>query len=164
MITRLFSVLQVLLMGGLLMGGSIAPAKAEPPAPDRPGQAPHFDPERMQAMISARLDKLHERLEIKASQQATWEAFAKSLEALPQGMTPPPGKDADAATVARFRADNAQGVARKLSAIADTTARLQAVLTASQREILNEESHHFGHPGFDHHGAGTEDARHCDHP
>ena len=160
MIARLFSMLQVLLMSALLMGGVSAVAQAETPppggpgGPGGPGMMRHFDPERMQAMIKARLAKLHERLEIKASQQAAWDAFAKSVEALPQGMTKPPGPDADATTLARFRADRAQGFAKKLAVIADTTAKLEGVLSADQRKILDDASHHFGHGGYGHGGCG----------
>ncbi len=164
MFTRLFTMLQVLVMGGLLLSGIAAPAKADTPPQGRQGQEWHFDPEKMQAMITARLDKLHERLEIKASQQGAWDAFAKSVEALPQGMASPPDKDADAATIAHFRAERTANIAKKLSAIADTTAKLQAVLTPSQREILNEQSRHFGHHGFGHRGFSPGGAWHCDRP
>lgn len=157
MIARLFSMLQVLLMGALLLGGVSAVAQAQTPPPGGaggPGMMRHFDPERMQAMIKARLQKLHERLEIKASQQAAWDAFAKSVEALPQGMTKPPGPDADATAMARFRADRAQGFAKKLAVIADTTAKLEGVLSADQRKILDDASHRYGHGGYGHRGMG----------
>lgn len=159
MIGKLFTMFQVLLMSMLLMGGMVAPAAAETPPPGGPGQMHHWDPAKMQAMMKARLHKLHERLEIKASQQKAWDAFATSVEALPQGMKKRPGKDADAATVARFRAERAQHFAKKLAVIADTTAKLEAVLSPSQRKVFDAAAHRIGHHRFGHHGMR---GGHCD--
>jgi hypothetical protein len=69
-----------------------------------------------------------------------------------------PGKDADAATIARFRAEQATGFAGKLTRIADATAKLQAALSEDQRKILSQTAqqvlhrdHRFGrmHRGTD---------------
>ena len=122
--------------------------------------------------MKARLDKLAERLEIKSSQQAAWEDFAKSVEPLVEQSLKNPGDDADAATVARYRADRATEFARKLTGIADSTARLQKVLTEDQRKILNQASHRFLHEHngwnregheWNHHMDSDKEGRHDDH-
>lgn len=117
--------------------------------------------ERMHEHLQARLDKLAQRLEIKASQQPVWEDFARSVEMLADGNAKKPGMDADAAAIARFRAERATEFAGKLARIADATAKLQAALSGDQRKILNQTAqqmlhrdHRFGrmHHGPDHRG------------
>ena len=109
-----------------------------------------ISPEKMQEQMKARLNKLAERLEIKSSQQAVWEEFVNSVGTLTEQGVKTPGEDADAATVARYRAERANDVAKKLTGIADATATLQKVLTEDQRKIFNQESHRFLHkePGW----------------
>lgn len=123
----------------------------------------HASPEKMHEHMKARLDKLAGRLEIKASQQAAWEEFSKSVEAMAERQANKPSDDADAAAIARYRADRAAGFAKKMAAIADATAKLQAVLTDSQRKILNQESrrflhhgHKWGHMDHEHEGKGMD--------
>ncbi|MGA7751160.1 MAG: hypothetical protein WCA63_13575, partial [Gallionella sp.] len=108
--------------------------------------------------IHAKLDKLAGRLEIKASQQATWEAYAKSVEMLAEGHAKKPNEDADAATISRYRADKAAEFAKKLATIADATAKLQAVLTEDQKTIFNQALRRFSHRhhGHMHRGWGHE--------
>lgn len=161
MIAKLFTLAQALMMSALLMGGMILPAAAQAPAPGGPGMMHRWDPAQMQAKIKAHLAKLHERLEIKASQQKAWDAYAKSVEAIPEGMKKRPGKDADAATLARFRAERAAHFAKKLSAIADTTAKLEAVLTPSQRQVFDAAARRYGHRGYGRHGMGMK-GDHCE--
>ena len=90
-----------------------------------------------------------ERLEINSSQQAAWEEFAKSVEAMAErdAKKPDADADADAATISRYRADRANQLAAKLNRIADATAKLQAALNEDQRKILNRASHRFLHDG-----------------
>jgi len=114
----------------------------------------HCDPKQISAesiheRINSRLSSLAERLEIKSSQQATWEEYAKSVEALAEQSSKRPNDDADAATLSRYRADKATDFAKKLNVIADATAKLQKVLTEDQRKIFNQVSQHFFHK---HHG------------
>ncbi len=109
----------------------------------------HGSPEQMHERIKSRLDKLHERLEISATQQTAWNAFAATMEALPAPHATPPGPNADAAAILHFRAELATEMANRLSVMADATDKLEAVLTADQRKILAEESPHAprsGHP------------------
>ena len=98
----------------------------------------HMSPEKMHEHIKARLDKLAERLEIKPSQQAVWEEYAKSVESLAERGVKRPADDADAATILRYRADRTTEFAKKLTAIADATAKLQKALTEDQRKTLNQ--------------------------
>lgn len=119
--------------------------------------AEHYDrqqmiQEKMHDHMKIRLDKLAERLEIKSSQQAVWEEFAKSVETLADRNAKKPGEDADAATISRYRADRATEFASKLSRIADATAKLQAALSADQRKILDQTAHRFLRHE---HGAGS---------
>jgi hypothetical protein len=104
-----------------------------------------ISPERMHEHMKARLDKLAERLEIKSSQQAAWEEFAKSVEPLVEPGVKKPNDDADAATIVRYRAERATEFAKKLTGIADATAKLQKILTADQRKILDQVSRRFLH-------------------
>jgi len=97
----------------------------------------------MQEHMKTRLDKLAQRLEIKASQQAVWEDFAKSVETLAVRNAKRPADDADAAIIARYRADRVTELGNKLSKVADATAKLQAALTEDQRKILDQTAHHF---------------------
>lgn len=110
----------------------------------------------MQERMKTRMDRLAQRLEIKASQQAVWEDFAKSIETLPDNAAKKPGDDADAATIARYHADRAAEMAGKMNKIADATAKLEAALTPDQRKILDQTAQHFLHhrhdAGFEHHG------------
>lgn len=92
----------------------------------------------IQERMKTRMDRLAQRLEIKASQQAVWDDFAKSIESLPDWNAKKPGDDADAATIARYRANRASEMAGKLTKIADATARLQTALSEDQRKILNQ--------------------------
>ncbi len=112
--------------------------------------------EHMREYQHMRLNKLANRLEIKASQQSVWEAYVKSVEAMPEKHADAPGHDADAATIAHDRADRAAEFAKKMADIADATASLQKVLTADQQKVFNEASH------FSHHAMGHEMADHCD--
>ena len=120
----------------------------------------------MQERIKTRMDRLAQRLEIKASQQPVWEDFAKSVEALADGNAKRPGDDADAAAIARYRADRAAEMAGKMSKIADATAKLQSALSEDQRKILNQTAqrmlhrdHRFGrmHHDPDHRGMDQRD-------
>jgi hypothetical protein len=132
----------------------------------------HYDqkqmsPEKIHTHIKARLDELAARLEIKASQQAAWEDFEKSVEMLADRNVKKPNDNADASSIARYRADKATAFANDMARIADATARLQVALTEDQQKILNQSAHRFldrnrkmnchneGH-GWDHGNAGGE--------
>lgn len=113
----------------------------------------------MQEQMKIRLDKLALRLKIKVSQQAVWEDFAKSIEALPRRNAKKPADDADAATIARYHANRAAEMADKLAKIADVTAKLETALTSDQRKVLDQTAqlflHHrhganFGDDGMEH--------------
>lgn len=110
----------------------------------------------MQEQMKTRLDRLAQRLEIKASQQAVWEDFAKSIETLPVRNAKKPADDADAATIARYHADRTAEMAGKMTKIADATAKLEAALTPDQRKVLDQTAHlflqHRHGAGYEHHG------------
>jgi hypothetical protein len=131
-------ILATVTAGAILMATSVAMASPG-------GHCDHMrmNPERMHEHMQARLDKLADRLEIKPSQQAAWEEFSKAVETLTEGGAKKPDDGADAAAIARYRAERATEFARKLTAIADATAKLQTVLTEDQKKILNRVSHRF---------------------
>ena len=58
------------------------------------------------------------------------------------GAMKPPPKDADAATLARHRADMAAQMATKLATLADATAKLQGALTPEQAKTLADMTRH----------------------
>jgi len=130
-------------------------APGDPPS-GSDAKGPHSRMERRQEWIHSRLERTEDRLEIKASQHDAWQAFAKSVEAF--GMKPAgsrPGPDADAASIARFRADRAADMAQKLAQVADATAKLQSVLNDDQRKVFDEMAHRFMHrDGRFHHDGG----------
>jgi hypothetical protein len=113
--------------------------------------------EHMQEGMQKHLDRLAARLEIRASQQEAWSAFATALRGLVPAKPPErPDHDLDAAARARLAADRATERARKLSVLADATAKLEQGLDAQQKQVLNEVARNFAH-----HGHGDMHSEHC---
>jgi hypothetical protein len=129
----------VLFAAGLALAAAV-PASASP-GPGMREMTPEMT-ERMQSRMQARLDKMAQRLEIKASQQDAWQAYAKVHKDMFDGSMKAPAKDADAATLARHRADMAAKMATKLSTLADATAKLQSALTPEQAKTLADMTRH----------------------
>jgi hypothetical protein len=103
--------------------------------------------ERMQTGMKQRLDRMAARLEIKASQQDAWSAYRAARESIFDQPPQRPAPGADAATIARFRADMAKRMADHLAVMADATAKLQDALDPNQRKVLDEMSRRGGHRG-----------------
>lgn len=106
--------------------------------------------DRMHAHVQARLDRMAKRLNIDASQQSAWEGYTNTVQGLMGTGLQRLAPDADAAAIARFRADMAAEHARKLAQLADATATLQQALNPDQRKILADlvrhpEGRRFGH-------------------
>jgi hypothetical protein len=103
------------------------------------------------------MDRMADRLEIKASQQNAWQAYTKVLDA---AMTPPARNaetKSDAASITRLHADMAAMRAQKLAQVADATAKFQEVLGPEQRQTFDQIVAHFAHRHAhrfhgDHHG------------
>jgi hypothetical protein len=132
--------------------------------------------------VQGHLDKLAERLEIKASQETAWQKFSAAFRDTMQmhammghAGIGDPGKDADAdaASLARQQADRASERAQKLAQLADATAALQQALSAEQRLVFNEAARHFArehgaHGGMEaladngYHGAHGAMGGHCE--
>lgn len=88
-------------------------------------------------------------LEIKASQQSAWDAYAAAkLDLMASFDHSRPPADADAATLAHRHADQANALAAKLSAVADATDKLQAVLSDDQRKVLDRLAQRHPHDRF----------------
>lgn len=117
-----------------------APASAMP-GPGGREMTPEMQ-QRMQSRMQAHLDQMAMRLEIKASQQEAWQAYVKTHKEMFDGAMKPAPKDADAATIARHRADMAAQMAAKLATLADATAKLQGALTPDQAKLLAEMTRH----------------------
>ncbi len=141
-----------------LSAGWIAGASAQqtPPAGDRTAMHERHSAEHMQAKMKERIAKMASRLEIKASQQAAWGDYVKAREGMMANRPARPARDADAATIARARADHVADMGRKLAVVADATGRLQAVLTPEQRKVFDEMARRGGHRGMRGHGGRGE--------
>ena len=128
---------------------AIAADAGKPPAPRTAAATPADMAQRHQEMMQRHLDSAAARLEIKASQQSAWQAYAAAVKDLAdiEGLPPKPATDADAATLARQRAERASAHARRLSAVADATAKLQGVLSTEQRDVLTELTRNTGMRG-----------------
>jgi hypothetical protein len=152
--------------------GLVSSAAAEPPAPPAaPADlraALHDDMgQRWAQHVQAHLDKLAERLEIKASQEPAWQKFSAAFRdtlRLHTMMGHPPADEAgraapeaDAAMLARQQAERARDHAQKLAQLAEATAALQQVLNPEQRQVLNEAARHFAREHGGHGGMGPMD-------
>jgi len=123
--------------------------------------------EYMQQKVQKHLDRLASRLEIRASQQEAWNGFAAAVRAMvPDKPHERPAQDLDAAARARQMAERATERGKKLTQLADATAKLQQALDAPQKQVLNEVARDFG-SHFRMHGEhegmhGGMDGDHCD--
>jgi hypothetical protein len=125
-------------IGGRAMAQT-PPATRDGPAADHAARVAHH--------VQEQLDRLADRLEIKASQQPAWQAFRSAFA---DTMTPhaealKPGTEPDAATLARALAEHASAHAKQLSRLADATAKLQQALGPDQRAVLDEVARRFVH-------------------
>jgi hypothetical protein len=130
-----------------------APVLSQPSANDRSTVAEDAAARqsKMREHLQARLDRMAKRLNIDASQQGAWNAYAKTVEGMIGTGLQRPAADADAATVVRFRAQVAAAHAQKLAQLADATGTLQQALTPEQRKVLDEIVRHPGHGRIGHH-------------
>ena len=138
--------------------GLVSSSAAEPPAAS--GDAAHERMGRPWAQhLQSHLDRLAERLEIKASQQDAWQKFTAAVTETMEDHGPDghgakghePGADLDAAALARRHAEQAQRHAQHLLQLADATAALEASLGANQRKVLDEVARHLA---SEHEGRG----------
>src|SRR5258706_12101914 len=132
---------------------------------DHSSSVAHATPmhEHTQERMQKHLDHLAARLEIRASQQEAWSAFATAVRGLvPATLPERPPDDLDAAGRARLAADRAAERSRKLALLADATAKLQQTLDAPQKQVLNEVARNFGHHWRGHAGMHADtDPGHC---
>jgi hypothetical protein len=110
-----------------------------------------------QQWVHAKLERDANRLEIKASQQAAWQEYAKARTALAERQMMRPSQDLDAAGLAKLHADRVADAARKLAVLADATAKLEVVLSPDQRQTLDQMARHGHHRGHGHHEHGHGD-------
>jgi hypothetical protein len=129
------------------------PALAQtPPSPPHDMHDMHGMPGDHEAMakrytqhLQEHMDALAARLEIKASQEAAWQAFSGAFiqTMIPPERKTPPAAEPDAAALARDAADRATAHAQQLVRLADASAKLQEVLGPDQRAVFNEAARHF---------------------
>ena len=139
----------IALSSGWFAGASAA----TPPAGDHAAMHQQHRVEHMQLKMKERIAKMASRLEIKASQQGPWGEYVKARESMLANLPARPARDADAATVAKGRADFAADRARKLAVVSEATAKLQTVLAPEQRKVFDEMARRGGHRGFGSHHA-----------
>lgn len=138
-----------------LAAGWIATASAATPqAGDHAAMHQQHRLEHMQLKMKERIAKMASRLEIKASQQGPWGEYVKAREALVANMPARPPREADAATIAKARADFVADKARKLAVVSNATASLQAVLSPDQRKVFDEMAQRGGRHGLRGHRDG----------
>ena len=162
---------------GILMLGLVVPsisfAHDETCSPD---QHRLMSPEGRAQWAQNQLDKDAAWLEIKASQEAAWEAFtAANMELLSRlvdrKLLPP---NVDAASAIRQHAEHAAAFAQSLSKLSDATEKLQSVLSEDQRKVLDRivrmhsrfQDEHLGEgmKGCEHRHRGSESASNASRP
>jgi len=137
-----------------LSAGWMSGVSAQTPAPaERSAMHQKHRMEQMQMKMKERIATMASRLEIKASQQAAWADYVKARESVMANRPARPARDADAATIARARAEFAAVRARNAAVISDATAKLQAVLAPEQRKVFDEMAQRDGHRGSGGHHA-----------
>ena len=99
---------------------------------------------RMQQHLQERLNRMAERLQITPAQQDAWAAYAGTVQRLAGTKLARPAPQADAASVARLRAELAAERAQKLAQLADATAALQQSLDPEQQQALGKIVRHAG--------------------
>ena len=103
---------------------------------------------RIQHHLQERLDRMAERLQITSAQQGAWTTYVTAVQHLIGTKATRPAREADAASIARFRAELASERAQKLTQLADATATLQQTLNPDQRKTLDEIVRDAGHRGW----------------
>jgi hypothetical protein len=161
-----------------LLGAAPGWAQSNDAPAAKPGMQEHMH--EMQAhraeMMKHHLDAAAERLELKASQVPAWQTFAGAFTALHEpaqmGQMHEQFEKADAAGLVKMAADHAADRARKLSTLADATAKLQATMSDNQRALFTQMArhqmmrhHHHEHGGMHghHDGDGSEHGGHGPH-
>ena len=166
--TKIARAVAAAVLGATLVATAV-PAFSQAPGEGGRGPAPRAQMsdadraqmrERMQARMKERLDRVAQRLDIKPSQETAWATYRQTLETMWMQSRPQrPARDADAATILRFRAEMAQRHAQQLATVANATASFQQVLEPEQRKVLDQIARSFGRqgrhrgPGGHHHGA-----------
>jgi len=136
-------------LGALALAGSLTAIGAPAPTDTAPPDAAAWQ-SRIHERIQTRLNDLATRLQINAAQQDAWNAYAATVQSLFDARRSRPAADADAATIARLRAEAAMSYAQKLAQLADATATLQETLTPEQRKTLDETVRRHHRPGHAH--------------
>lgn len=151
-------------------------AQAAEPGPRPPANAEQRDDRDREAdeaqrplRVQQHLERMANRLEIKASQQGVWRDYVEAHKAAFAEPPARPPQDADAATLARHHAERAADMARKLDRLATATAALQKALSPEQQQTLNQMARHappMGPGGFHagHERRGMDDRHRPDGP
>lgn len=132
----LFSTLTV---GCMLVSAALPSVSFADESPVPQGPARTFSHQDQAQWVKKRLDREAAMLEIKASQEGAWEAYAAAAQELAGGygeykLVP---LDVDAAALMRLHADQAASFAQRIAKLADATDKLQKVLNDDQRKVLD---------------------------
>jgi hypothetical protein len=138
-----FRLLNSVALGLFALSLSAAPVLAVAAAPGESKDVKADWALQRQEWLKLAIDRMADRLEIKASQQNAWQAYTKVLETAMQHPAKPAESKSDAASITRMHADMAAARAQKLAQIADATAKFQEVLGPDQRKTFDQMVAHF---------------------
>jgi hypothetical protein len=117
--------------------------------------------ERRIASMHRQLDTMGNRLQITASEQPVWNQYkAARMDMMPKEFKRP-GPDMNAAERAKFRAERAEMMAKKLAVLSQATSDLRAALSPNQQQVLDEmaRQHRHKHFGARGHKLGMQQGR-----
>lgn len=98
--------------------------------------------------IQARLNYMARQLNITSAQQSAWDSYAKAMTNMANQRWDQnyPGPDASQAAVLKYRSDRAAAHSKTLNELSQATAKLEAVLTAEQKQQFNYiDAYGYGH-------------------
>ena len=137
----------------LLAGVGIA-AQAQPAPQATPGasaasapRARHYDPARMAERVNKRLNDLHQKLQISASQEGAWNSFTNAMQPAANLQRPDPQALAAMTTPERIDQMHAMRDRRnaEMDRRAEATKAFYAQLTPEQKKTFDAETARMGH-------------------
>lgn len=135
-----------MLVAAAVIAGAPA-AWSQPNDTTAPAAQDHFAARQahIQQHLQKRLGRMAERLQITPAQQEAWTAYVNTVQSMVGTKLTRPTTEADAASIARFRAELAAEHAQKLARLADATATLQEALDPEQRKTLDQMARYARH-------------------
>ena len=150
------SVVLVVALGSSLTASATDTASASNPIAMKHTEIRQDREKRQEEFFQRMTERMADRMEIKASQQSAWQAYAKILESTFAHPAQRPEYKTDAVSISRMYADMAAERAKKLAVIADATVKFQEVLTLDQRKTFDQMVVSFVHRRGGYHGMRHE--------